>query len=757
MRLLLFLLPAVLAAQSPVNLGFQNGSPGEPPPGWVVPQVLKALGYSAEFRREGCRGDSGCAVLLPPAALPPDTFGQLMQSFDAAPFRGKTGRLRAFVKVVPAPAAERPPAGRAPVDRGSANRARAEGARTDRAPTDHARMWLRVDLPNQQMGFFDDMGDRPISSSQWMSYEITGEVAPDAESINIGVMAYGQSAVWIDGLSFEIMPGATSGSEAAAARAAIQKLYARIDSAYAQRDLDAVASMALGNAQIRIGSTKVSLTSALLPIMMEMDKGTNYASRSTITDVRLSGTDAIVSVNNEATRISSGGTQILISANRDTWAKTGRGWKLKESALISTRSIVPPTGPQAAQPVVAELKQRAVPLASAEPGGKRDDLAAFGRAAGDARIVALGEATHGTREFFQLKHRLLEYLVNEKGFTVFALEANWPESLAVDRYIKTGEGSAKAALAGMYFWTWNTEEVLDLIEWMRNYNQLPGKHPILSFTSFDMQMAHVAGRMALEYLGRYSPGDAEAAADTYTEAQMLETRRALIYDDQAKSLAERAAAVVKVFDLKRTALVAASSDEAWRDARQAAVIVYQSCTMRIPGKGPTYRAEAMAANVEWLQQVHPDEKMVLWAHNAHVSFGGGSDSVKSMGARLRERYGKQVYVVGFAFRQGRLRAVGMESGKSTALSVYNVPPSPEGSGDAILSAAGMPLFYLDMASLPPGGPLAHWLSAPHLFHNVSNTWVVGNADANLEPQALSKLYDGLVFVEESHAAHAIEK
>ena len=90
------------------------------------------------------------------------------------------------------------------------------------------------------------------------------------------------------------------------------------------------------------------------------------------------------------------------------------------------------------------------------------------------------------------------------------------------------------------------------------------------------------------------------------------------------------------------------------------------------------------------------------------------------------------------------------------MSVYSAPPSPDGSGDAILSAAGMPLFFLNMASLPAGGPLARWLAEPHLFYNVSANWVVGNADSNLEAEALSKLYDGLIFVEESHAARAIE-
>jgi len=730
MRPLLLLLPACLLAQSvPSNLNFERGTPGELPPGWTVPQVQKALGYSVEFRREGCRGDRGCAVMLAPTALVPDTFGNFMQSFDATPYRGKTVHLRAFVRV-------------------------AATLRAGRAPTDHAQMWLRVDLPKQQMGFFDDMGDRSITSSQWASYEITGAVAPDAETVSIGVMSFGPSPVWIDSLSFEVAPEAATAVQAADVRAEFQQLYERIDAAYAQKDMDAVAALALSDAQIHIGAQSIKLSSALLGIMGEMDKGFGYTSKSTVTDVRLSGNSATVSVNNEAVRTSSLEKQVLVSANRDTWTKTSEGWRLKESALISTRSVTPLTDLSNATPVVSELKQRAAPFATAEPNAAHDDLAAFGKAVGNAPIVALGDATHGTREFFQLRRRLLEYLVTEKGFTLFAIEANWPESLAVDRYIKTGQGSAKAALASLQFWTWNTEEMLDLIEWMHGYNQAPGNHPILTFSSFDMQSSHGAAQMVLDYLGKYSPDDVQNAAESYTAVQMLDTRRTQVYDDQAKTLADRSAAVVKIFDQKRTALIAASSPEAWSDGRHAAEIVFQSCTMRIPGKGPAYRDEAMAANVAFLLQAHPNAKLVLWTHNAHLGYDPANG--KSMGAHLRIRYGKQLYAVGFAFRQGKLRAIGMENGKVTALSVYDAAPSPDGSGDSVLSSAGLPLFFLDLTALPADGPLARWLATSHLFHNVSANWMVGNAESNLEPQTLSKMYDGLIFVEESHASRAIE-
>ena len=82
--------------------------------------------------------------------------------------------------------------------------------------------------------------------------------------------------------------------------------------------------------------------------------------------------------------------------------------------------------------VVAWVKDHAIPLKTAEAEHGFEDMEPLKKLVGDARVVALGEATHGSREFFQLKHRMLEFLVEEMGFTVFAIEANWPESLAVN-------------------------------------------------------------------------------------------------------------------------------------------------------------------------------------------------------------------------------------------------------------------------------------------------------------------------------------
>jgi erythromycin esterase len=164
----------------------------------------------------------------------------------------------------------------------------------------------------------------------------------------------------------------------------------------------------------------------------------------------------------------------------------------------------------------------------------------------------------------------------------------------------------------------------------------------------------------------------------------------------------------------------------------------------------------MARNVEWLaREEHPNEKMVLWAHNGHVQTAA-EGGVKSMGAWLRETYGRQMYVLGFAFRRGTLRAVGVEDGRWLGMpSEHTAPPSPEGSGDAVLGAAGWPLFFLHLGDASPGSALARWLAEPHLFLQVGAGWTKDDPEANRQALTLGPMYDGLIFVDEGHAARGL--
>jgi hypothetical protein len=160
-------------APGPQNLGFEQGEPGTVPPGWFVPTP----GWTSELSRGGCRSARGCATLGAPVGPPTARFrfGNLMQTFSAAAYRGKTVRLHAWLRV--------------------------DGD----GPEDRTQMWLRVDRPNRQVGFFDNMQNRPVHSSKWTSCEIVGKVAPDADKLNFGVIVYGNGRAWIDDVTFEVV------------------------------------------------------------------------------------------------------------------------------------------------------------------------------------------------------------------------------------------------------------------------------------------------------------------------------------------------------------------------------------------------------------------------------------------------------------------------------------------------------------------------------------------------------------------------
>ena len=128
-------------------------------------------------------------------------------------------------------------------------------------------------------------------------------------------------------------------------------------------------------------------------------------------------------------------------------------------------------------------------FATTEPGRGFRDLETLKELVGEARLVALGEGTHGTHEFFRLKHRIVEFLATEMGFTVFSIEANMPEAYRVNEFVLNGEGDPKELLKEMSA-IWNAQEVLDMILWMREFNKSSGSR--IEFTGFDMQSPKVA-------------------------------------------------------------------------------------------------------------------------------------------------------------------------------------------------------------------------------------------------------------------------
>jgi erythromycin esterase len=428
---------------------------------------------------------------------------------------------------------------------------------------------------------------------------------------------------------------------------------------------------------------------------------------------------------------------------------------------IRAQQITEATAAEATSDAVkAWLKANAISLRTVEAGNGFADMQPLKQVVGNARLVSLGEATHGTREFFQLKSRMLEFLVSEMGFTVFGIEATMPEGFDVNEYVLTGKGDPAGALAGLYFWTWDTEEVLAMIEWMRRYNADPRHTKKVKFYGFDMQAAPRAVRVTLAYLRKVDPE--RAAAEEKSLALIVNPLTDVDFEkspaEKKEAIAAAIDAVIKRLDERKEEFVRKTSAGEWAVARQHARIVAQNLEMRRSAQGPIKaRDRSMAENVAWiLDHEGPGTKMVVWAHNGHVATQN-QYGVEWMGSHLRKRLGSEMVVFGFAFNQGGFQAMEMPFATGKGLRAFDVGPAPEGSLDATLAAAGLRIAAIDLRALPKDGVVAKWFGEPRQTRSIGAGYGEQMAANFLAKQVTPQLYDALLFVEKTSAARPNNK
>lgn len=400
--------------------------------------------------------------------------------------------------------------------------------------------------------------------------------------------------------------------------------------------------------------------------------------------------------------------------------------------------------------ILSWVRQNAVPLTTVKAGCGFADLQPLKPVIGSARIVALGEATHGTREFFQLKHRLLEFLVTEMGFTTFAMEANWPESLAVNDYVLHGRGDPAKILAGLHYWTWDTEEVLDLILWMRQYN-MPSTHKTkVTFVGFDAQLTALAATTIKDYLAQIDPAFAAEIGPRLIPFEKENRNYATLSDADVDALRSTVQELAERLRAEERTYVARSTVQQWRLACQHARILRQVDEQRRAGDDEMtrymIRDSAMAENVGWiLENQSPQCKMVVWAHNAHVARdprGIFDGAIVSMGMHLARRFDPDFVVVGLAFGEGTFQAVVIEEGNRRSIREVAVGPAPDGTLDAVLARTGIPAFMLDLRHVDED--VAPWLQQPQITREIGAFFK--------EPEGMCKTivpmarYDVLAFI-----------
>lgn len=395
------------------------------------------------------------------------------------------------------------------------------------------------------------------------------------------------------------------------------------------------------------------------------------------------------------------------------------------------------------------IQANAAMLATTDPSAALSDLDTLRSMVGAATIVGLGEATHGTKEFFLLKHRLVRYLVTRMGFTTFAIEATSPEADDLNEYVVNGVGTPSLLLFNLRFWIWDTRELLDMIRWMREWNLSVPLAQRVRFRGIDIQHPGASIDSVRAFVARARPAEA-AAVDSQLKCiepyrnrgatpGRSRTEYALLQSSRKTACASGLAAVHQAI---------ASMDPG--APGHAAVLHHARLIQQFEamaseitvGASNRARDAAMAENVMWLRdQSAGSSKVMVWAHNDHVTRQSGA-----MGAHLEARYGADYRPLGFAYGTGSFYAVLLENDQLKDVRVHSSNQVRSRSIEEAFMGVNAPLLLLDLRRTLAGDAGSDPLRRPMLMRNVGSAFDPRNELSFHATRLFPADFDLLLFV-----------
>jgi erythromycin esterase-like protein len=308
--------------------------------------------------------------------------------------------------------------------------------------------------------------------------------------------------------------------------------------------------------------------------------------------------------------------------------------------------------------------------------GNARDYDALLELVADAHFVLIGEASHGTREFYAERAAITRRLIVEKSFSAVCIEGDWPDAYRVDRHVRgdSDDVSAEAGLAGFTrfpTWMWRNEVVRDFVAWMSDYNE-DHRDARVGFYGLDLYSLFASIRSVLDYLENVAPEAAKRARYRYSCFERFgEDSHAYGYATSA-SIADPCEdeAVRQLVELRSHAMREAPRDDEFFSAQQNALLVKnaeQYYRSMYRGRASSWNmrdrhmAETLEAVATHLRQAGRPPKVVVWAHNSHLGDARFTDMRRrgelNLGQLARERYGEDdVRLVGFSTNTGTVTA-----------------------------------------------------------------------------------------------------
>jgi erythromycin esterase-like protein len=396
---------------------------------------------------------------------------------------------------------------------------------------------------------------------------------------------------------------------------------------------------------------------------------------------------------------------------------------------------------------------------------------------GDASIVLLGEATHGTHEFYRERARITRRLIEQKGFTAVAAEADWPDAARADRYAR-GVGDDAFAIDALAdfrrfpHWMWRNTVVAEFVEWLRAHNEsLADGVPKTDFYGLDLYSLHSSMQAVLHYLERVDPEAARRARGRYacfdhfgedTQVYGMVTATGLTRSCEAE-------VVSQLVELQRSTAAAvrsfgAASEDAFQAEQNARVVknaeAYYRAMFLEEVSSWNLRDRHMADTLEAIVAHHGRggrrAKVVVWAHNSHVGDARATDmgwrGELDIGQLARERWGDATRLIGFTTHHGSVTAA---SDWGAASERKLVRPALRGSFEAAFHAAGIERFLVDLRG---NDELAAALRPPRLERAIGVIYRPESERMSHYFQArLADQFDAVIHFDETRALEPLER
>lgn len=380
------------------------------------------------------------------------------------------------------------------------------------------------------------------------------------------------------------------------------------------------------------------------------------------------------------------------------------GWQTaKGESSAPVRREPRPVAPEE-ETLVRSLADAAEPFPSIEAA----DLGPLMARIGSARIVLLGEATHGTSEFYRMRERITRDLIVKKGFHFVAIEADWPDAARVDHYVRHFRypPSEWTAFARFPTWMWRNTEVRDFVSWLRKHNGAVEKGKRVAFHGLDLYSLYDSIRSVLSYLDEVDPASAKVARERYGcltpwQRDPATYGHAALTGSYPTCESDVARALTDLLAKRRA--YAEHDGERFLDAEQnARLIANAERYYRIMYYGSraswNLRDSHMFDTLKNLLAFHgPESKAVVWAHNSHVGNAAATEMAArgehNIGQLCRKEFGEQAYLVGFGTHSGTVAAATDWGGP---MEVKTVRPSLPNSYEQLCHAVGLPRFMLGL-------------------------------------------------------------